>query len=37
LLWSGSSTTNPASSMQQTISEFSTVLVKALAEAKLIV
>jgi hypothetical protein len=36
LLWSGSSTTNPTSSMQQTISEFATVLVKALAEAKII-
>ena len=37
LLWSGSSTTNPTSSMQQTITEFATVLVKALAEAKVIV
>jgi hypothetical protein len=37
LLWSGSSTTNPTSSMQQTISEFATVLIKALAEAKVIV
>jgi hypothetical protein len=36
LLWSGSSTTNPTSSMQQTINEFATVLVKALAEAKVI-
>ena len=36
LLWSGSSTTNPTSSMQQTISEFATVLIKALAEAKVI-
>jgi hypothetical protein len=35
-LWSGSSTTNPISSMQQTISEFATVLTKALAEAKVI-
>jgi hypothetical protein len=37
LLWSGSSTTNPTSSMQQTITEFATVLIKALAEAKVIV
>lgn len=37
LLWSGSSTTNPTSSMQETITEFATVLVKALAEAKVIV
>ena len=37
LLWSGSSTTNPTSSMQQTITEFATVLVKALTEAKVIV
>ena len=37
LLWSGSSTTNPTSSMQQTISEFATVLIKALADAKVIV
>ena len=37
LLWSGSSTTNPTSSMQQTISEFATVLIQALAEAKVIV
>jgi hypothetical protein len=36
LLWSGSSTTHPTSSMQQTISEFATVLIKALAEAKVI-
>jgi hypothetical protein len=36
LLWSGSSTTNPTSSMQQTINEFATVLIKALAEAKVI-
>jgi hypothetical protein len=36
LLWSGSSTTNPTSSMQQTINEFATVLVKALAEARVI-
>jgi hypothetical protein len=37
LLWSGSSTTNPTSSMQQTINEFATVLIKALADAKVIV
>ena len=37
LLWSGSSTTHPTSSMQQTISEFATVLIKALADAKVIV
>ena len=37
LLWSGSSTTNPTSSMQKTITEFATVLVQALAEAKVIV
>ena len=37
LLWSGSSTTHPTSSMQQTITEFATVLIKALAEAKVIV
>jgi hypothetical protein len=37
LLWSGSSTTNPTSSMQQTINEFATVLINALAEAKVIV
>ena len=36
LLWSGSSITNPTSSMQQTISNFATVLIKALAEAKVI-
>jgi len=36
LLWSGSSTTNPTSSMQQTINEFATVLIKALAEARVI-
>ncbi len=36
LLWSGSSTTNPTSSMQQTINEFASVLIKALAEAKVI-
>ena len=36
LLWSGSSTTHPRSSMQQTISEFATVLIKALADAKVI-
>jgi hypothetical protein len=37
LLWSGSSTTNPTSSMQQTITQFATVLIKALADAKVIV
>ena len=37
LLWSSSSTTHPTSSMQQTISEFATVLIKALADAKVIV
>jgi hypothetical protein len=36
LLWSGSSTTNPTSSMQQTITEFATALITALADAKLI-
>ena len=36
LLWSGSSTTNPSSSMQQTITEFATALITALADAKLI-
>lgn len=36
LLWSSSSTTNPTSSMQQTISEFATVLIKSLADAKVI-
>ena len=37
LLWSGSSMTNPTSSMQQTISEFATVLIRTLADAKVIV
>jgi hypothetical protein len=37
LLWSGTSTTNPTSSMQKTITEFATVLIQALAEAKVIV
>jgi hypothetical protein len=36
VLWSGSSTTNPTSSMQTTISEFATTLVAALAGAKAI-
>ena len=36
LLWSGSSTTTPTSSMQQTITEFATALINALADAKLI-
>jgi hypothetical protein len=37
LLWSGSSTTHPTSSMQQTINDFAALLIKALAEAKVIV
>ena len=37
LLWSGSSTTSPTSSMQQTITDFAMLLTKALAEAKVIV
>jgi hypothetical protein len=37
LLWSGSSTTNPRSSMQKTITDFATVLIQALADAKVIV
>jgi hypothetical protein len=36
VLWSGSSTTTPTSSMQTTISEFATTLVQALANAKAI-
>lgn len=36
VLWSASSTTNPTSSMQQTITEFATILTNALAEAKVI-
>ena len=36
LVWSGSSTTQPSSSMQQTIGEFAKLLVKALADAKVI-
>lgn len=36
VLWSGSSTTNPTSSMQTTISEFAATLVTALAGAKAI-
>lgn len=36
VLWSGSSTTNPTSSMQTTIAEFVTTLVGALATAKAI-
>lgn len=36
VLWSGSSTTTPTSSMQTTISEFVTTLVTALAEVKAI-
>jgi hypothetical protein len=37
LLWSGTSTTNPSSSMQQTITDFATVLIQALAEAEVII
>lgn len=36
LRWSGSSTTNPTSSMQGTITEFAAVLIQALAKAKVI-
>ncbi len=36
VLWSGSSTTNPTSSMQQTITEFVTTLVTTLTENKVI-
>lgn len=36
LVWSGSSTTQPSSSMQQTIGDFAKLLVKALADAKAI-
>lgn len=36
LLWSGSSTTTPTSSMQSTIADFATTLVVALASAKAI-
>ena len=36
LIWSGSSTTQPSTSMQQTIGEFAKLLVKALADAKVI-
>lgn len=36
LVWSGSSTTQPSSSMQQSIGEFAKLLVKALADAKVI-
>jgi hypothetical protein len=36
LLWSGTSTTNPTSSMQKTVTHFAAVLVRALAEAKVI-
>ena len=36
VLWSGSSTTTPASSMQQTIADFATSLVTALANARAI-
>lgn len=36
LVWSGSSTTQPSSSMQQTIGDFAKLLVKALADAKVI-
>lgn len=37
LRWSGSSITQPSSSMEQTIAQFATVLIQALAEAKVIV
>jgi hypothetical protein len=36
LLWSGSSTTQPTSSMQRTIDDFATLLIRTLAEAKVI-
>jgi hypothetical protein len=36
LVWSGSSTTEPSSSMQQSIGDFAKLLVKALADAKVI-
>jgi hypothetical protein len=36
VLWSGSSTTTPTSSMQTTIADFATSLVTALANAKAI-
>jgi hypothetical protein len=36
VLWSGSSTTQPTSLMQKTIDEFATLLVRRLAEAKVI-
>lgn len=36
LRWSGSSTTNPTSSMEKVINQFAAVLVQALAEAKVI-
>ena len=36
VLWSGSSTTTPTSTMQTTISQFATTLVAALADAKAI-
>ncbi len=36
LLWSGSSTTHPTWSMQQTISEFAAALINTLADAELI-
>ena len=36
VLWSGSSTTQPTSSMQKTIDEFAMLVVRRLAEAKVI-
>lgn len=36
VLWSGTSTTQPTSSMEKTIAEFGTILTKALSEAKVI-
>jgi hypothetical protein len=36
VLWSGTSTTEPTSSMEKTIAEFGTILTKALGEAKVI-
>ena len=36
VVWSGSSTTTPTSSMQTTITEFATILTNALSQAKVI-
>lgn len=36
LLWSGSSTTNPTASMQQTINDFASLLIKELAKSRII-